>query len=118
VLLIAGAPAAAQENIKILGVTMSAMMGGGFKPAGTEFLCTAIDNGRCYDGKKWHDLFPPGPRKYATDAPDKVTCAAFVGGDCWTVDRKWYRMPRGQLMGVTMSPMSATPGAFMTAPLR
>ena len=117
VLLAAGGPVSAAD-VKILGVQMSAMRGGAFKPAGTQLLCTSLQEGRCYDGSKWHDLFPPGPKKFATDAPEKVTCMAIVDGDCWTVDRKWYRLPRGQLMGVTLSAMSPSAGAFVTAPLR
>ncbi|HZL40045.1 MAG TPA: hypothetical protein VFC45_07165 [Pseudolabrys sp.] len=117
VLLAAGGTGFA-ENVKVFGVTMSPMMGGGFKPAGTTLICTSLDEGRCYDGNIWHDLFPPGPRRYATDAPDKVVCMAIANGDCWTTARKWYRLPRGQLMGINAGVMSPTPGAFVTAPLR
>ena len=117
VLLFAAGGTALAADVQILGVRMSAMYGGAFKPAGTQLLCTSLQDGRCYDGKVWHDLFPPGPKKYATDAPEKVTCMAIVDGDCWTVDRKWCRLPRGQLMGVTLSPMSPSAGAFVTAPL-
>jgi len=51
-------------------------------------------------------------------APDRVACMAIADGDCWTTDRKWYRLPRGQLQGIHGGVMGPTPGAFITAPLR
>jgi hypothetical protein len=105
-------------NVKVFGVQMSPMRGGGFKPSGTELQCTSLDEGRCYDGKRWINLFPPGPRKYAKDVPDRVACMVIADGDCWTTDRKWYRLPKGQLQGIHGGVMGPTPGAFITAPLR
>ena len=43
---------------------------------------------------------------------------AITDGDCWTVDRKWYRLPQGQLMRFYSSIMTTAPGALVTAPLR
>ena len=117
VLMLAVGGIASAEEVKVFGVTMSPMKGGGFKPSGTTLVCTSIDESRCYDGKTWHNLFPPGPRRYATDAPAKVACMAIASGDCWTTDGKWYRLPKGQLMGIYGGVMSPTPGAFITAPL-
>jgi hypothetical protein len=58
---------------------------------------TSLDGGRCYDGKKWVDIFPAGPRKYEKEVPNRVACMAIADGDRWTTDWKWYRLPRRQL---------------------
>ena len=66
-LLLAVSGAVTAADVRIFGVQMSPMMDGGFKPAGTELQCTSLQEGQCYDDKVWHDLFPPGPHKYAAD---------------------------------------------------
>ena len=119
ILLIGSGTVSAQDgHVRIFGLTMSPIHGGGFKPAGTDLICTSIESGRCYDGRKWHNLFPAGRHRYAQNPPERVACAAIVDGDCWSTDRKWYRLPRGQLSGIRGGVLSPTPGAFITAPLR
>ena len=100
------------QDVKVFGATPGRV--NGFVPAGTELVCKAIDAGRCWDGRKWHALYPIGPRKYAVPTSDEVACAVIVQSDCWT-GNAWYRLPSGQLFGRTPDRLG---GAFVTAPLR
>jgi hypothetical protein len=101
------------QNVRVFGANVPAR-GGAFVPAGTDLACMAVDAGRCRDGKKWHALYPTGPRKYSVPTSDEVACVVIVESDCWT-GSAWYRLPSGQIFG-------RTPGglgwAFVTAPLR
>src|SRR4051794_35475319 len=54
---------------QVFGVQMSPMCGGRFKPSSTELQFTSVDEGRCYDVKRWIKLFPPGPRKIRNGRP-------------------------------------------------
>lgn len=81
----------ATQNIKVFGATVPAR-GYSFVPAGTDLACRAIEDGRCFDGKVWHRLFPDGQRKYAVPTTDEVECIVIAGGDCWT-GKVWYRLP-------------------------
>jgi len=99
------------QNVRVFGANVPAR-GGAFVPAGTDLACTAIDGGRCYDGKNWHALYPAGPRKYAAPTYDEVACVVIANSDCWT-GNEWYRLPSGQLFGRTPGKLR---GAFVTAP--
>ncbi len=101
------------ENIKIFGANVPAR-NFAFVPAGTSLACRAIDKGRCYDGKIWHDLFPSGPRKYSIPTTEEVECIVIAGGDCWT-GKDWYRLPPGKIFGRTVQMRG---WSFITAPLR
>jgi hypothetical protein len=101
------------QNVKIFGATVPAR-GYAFVPAGTDLACRAIDDGRCFDGRAWHRLFPEGPRKYAIPATNEVECIVIADGDCWT-GKEWYRLPRGKIFGRTMQLRG---GSFITAPLQ
>ena len=101
------------NNIKVFGANVPAR-GGAFVPAGTKLACFAINAGRCWDGKNWHELLPAGARKYAVPTSNEVTCTVIADDDCWT-GTEWYRLPRGRLFGRTVP---ARGWAFVTAPLR
>src|SRR5581483_10846932 len=103
----------ASQNIRVFGA-YPGRLGGAFAPAGTDLACWAIDAGRCWDGRKWHNLFPAGPRKYAVPTTDTVACIVIASGDCWT-GKDWYRLPSGQVFGRTPTMLR---GAFVTAPAR
>ena len=92
---------------------------GAFQPANTDLVCFSMNNAYCWDGKKWHHLYPNGRRRYAAATNDRVACSVIVApsNDCWT-GSNWYRLPRGQVFGVIGGFFSNTPGAFITAPLR
>jgi hypothetical protein len=79
------------DDVKVFGVTRA----DGFNTTGTDMVCKAIDAGRCWDGNKWHALFPGGPRIYAAPTSDEIACVAIAQGDCWT-GTEWYRLPSGQ----------------------
>jgi hypothetical protein len=96
---------------------------GAFIPAGTELSCAALSkDGRCWDGKRWHRLFPNGSRHYRHANGAKVACIVIVNpeADCWTGDA-WYRLPHGQLYGIVAPSQGGIngepPGAFITTPL-
>jgi hypothetical protein len=42
------------ENVRVMGANVPAR-GFAFVPAGTDLACVAINAGRCWDGKKWHE---------------------------------------------------------------
>src|SRR4051812_39908564 len=74
----------AAQDVKVFGANVPAR-GGAFTPAGrTDLACTAIDAGRCYDGKTWRALYPAVPREYAVPTTDKVACVVIAQADCWT----------------------------------
>lgn len=79
-------PANAQEAV-IYGNRQSALAvpSGAFVPTGTDWECAAIDGRRCWDGKVWHELYPPEPRVYARNVPQRVACRAITKSnhDCW-----------------------------------
>jgi hypothetical protein len=100
------------QDVKVFGATPGRV--NGFVPAGTELVCKAIDAGRCWDGQKWHALYPTGPRKYAVPTSDEVACVVIAQADCWT-GSEWYRLPSGQIFSRTPRMLR---GAFVTAPLR
>jgi hypothetical protein len=101
------------ENVRVMGANVPAR-GFAFVPAGTDLACAAINAGRCWDGKKWHALYPSGPRQYAVPTSDEVACVVIAGSDCWT-GSNWYRLPSGQIFGRTPGKLR---GAFVTTPLR
>lgn len=109
------------ENARIFGRRLSPMSEtpGAFVPAATSLTCYSLDNGRCWDGKKWHRLYPKGPRSYAKPKGAKVACSVIVepSNDCWT-GAEWYRLPAGNLFGIVGGFASQHPSAFITAPLR
>ena len=108
--------AAQAEQAAIYGVNVSAMQGGGFKPAGASFVCAAIEpDGRCWDGHTWHTLYPAGPRHYAR-VTGQVDCRAITKftGDCWD-GHAWYKLPYGTLYGIVLPAWEG--GAFRTTPL-
>lgn len=79
------------EQIKVFGVQLPPQDGGGFKPAGTDLVCGVVSkNGLCFDGKKWHRLFPAGPRRYSP-VTGPVTCNVIVDADCWDGEH-WFRL--------------------------
>lgn len=92
---------------------------GAFQPANTDLVCFSMNEANCWDGKKWHHLYPMGRRHYAIAKDERVACSVIVApsNDCWT-GAVWYRLPRGQVFGVIGGFFSNTPGAFITEPLR
>jgi hypothetical protein len=117
--IIAG-PASA-ETATVYGTTATVFSKnyGAFQPANTDLVCFSMNDANCWDGKKWHHLYPDGRRLYAVATNDRVACSVIVApsNDCWTGSH-WYRLPRGQVFGVIGGFFSNTPGAFITEPLR
>jgi hypothetical protein len=109
------------ETATVYGTTAGIFSGtpGAFRPANTGLSCFSLDKGKCWDGRKWHRLYPAGPRHYAVATTERVACSVIVapGNDCWT-GSVWYRLPHGQIFGAVAGIFSRTPGAFVTAPLR
>ncbi len=108
--------AATAEQIAVYGATLPGWQGGAFRPAGTELSCTELDrNGRCWDGHKWHILYPPGQRHYAR-ANGQVDCMVIVkqSADCWD-GRHRYKLPIGTIFGAVLPGFQG--GAFRTMPL-
>ena len=107
----------AEDHIRVYGWDLPAWQGGGFRPAGTELAYMALDNGSCWDGQRWHRLYPEGPRTYAR-ATGRVACRIIDidQPSCWD-GSEWYRLPSGTLYGVIAGIISPTPGAFITTPL-
>ena len=101
------------ENVRVMGANVPAR-GGAFVPVGSQLACVAIDAGRGWDGKKWHALYPIGPRQYAVPTSNEVACVVIAGSDCWT-GSAWYRLPSGQILGRTPGKLR---GAFVTTPLQ
>ena len=91
---------------------------GSFHPAKSDLHCYATDDDRCYDGKVWRMIYPPGQRKYAKPATEMVACVAIMkqSHDCWD-GINWYRLPQGILSGIISGALSPDEGAFITAPL-
>src|SRR5260370_36895971 len=84
---VAAHPQQPSENVRVMGANVPAR-GGAFVPAGTDLACVAINAGRCWDGKKWHALYPSGPRQYAVPTSAEVACGVIAGSDGWT-GRAW-----------------------------
>jgi hypothetical protein len=109
------------EKATVYGTTASifSKIPGVFLPANTDLACFSMNDANCWDGKKWHRLFPSGRRHYAIPAADRVACSVIVApsNDCWT-GSAWYRLPKGQVFGVIGGFFSNTPGAFITEPLQ
>jgi hypothetical protein len=108
-------PAHAEEAL-VYGITLPASQGGGFRPAGTNFACAGLDkDGRCWDGKAWHSLYPVGPRRYSL-VQGQVDCVVItkITGDCWD-GHAWYKLPLGSVNGVVLP--ASEGGAFRTTPL-
>ena len=104
------------EEASVFGVQLPAMLGGGFRPAGTDVVCFGLDkDGRCWDGKAWHSLYPLGRRQYSR-AWGQVDCVVItkITGDCWD-GNKWYKLPWGAVSGVVLP--AGLGGAFRTTPL-
>ncbi len=112
---------ARSETATVYGTTASILTKhpGAFLPANTDLVCFSMNESKCWDGKKWHQLYPSGRRHYAVATADKVACRVIVapGNDCWT-GTAWYRLPRGQILGVIGGFFSMAPGAFITAPMQ
>jgi hypothetical protein len=72
VLLGTTTPTDAAETARVFGLqapAWEATMPGSFMPAGTQLSCAAISaDGKCWDGRAWHRLFPAGPRHYMADS--------------------------------------------------
>jgi hypothetical protein len=115
------AVAAGAEEARIYGVTQGPMSSraGTFTPAKSNLYCYSVQDNRCWDGSAWHEIFPRGPRHYATPTTNTVSCVAIMkeSHDCWD-GSNWYRLPPGQLQGVLAGPLAHDAGVFMTAPLR
>jgi hypothetical protein len=60
-------PAAPVQADQIFGARMDpgSSMPGAFRPAGTWIGCYSINGNQCWDGKRWQELYPAGPRHYA-----------------------------------------------------
>ncbi len=104
------------EEVNVYGLNLPAFQGGGFRPAGTNLVCGALDkNGRCWDGKAWYDLYPLGPRHYAR-AQGQIDCVVITKetSDCWD-GYAWYKLPFGTIYGVILP--AHLGGAFRTTPL-
>ncbi len=112
---------ASAEKATVYGTTAGifSKTPGVFLPANTDLTCFSMNDANCWDGKKWHRLYPSGRRHYAISATDRVACSVIVApsNDCWT-GSAWYRLPKGQVFGVIGGFFSNTPGAFITAPLQ
>jgi hypothetical protein len=118
-LLTVAVPSAAfAEEVSVYGITLPPISPtpGALQPAGTNLACYGLDeDGRCWDGRFWHVLYPPGPRRYAR-APGQVDCVVVtkVTGDCWD-GHAWYKLPRGAVYGLVLPAFQG--GAFRTTPL-
>jgi hypothetical protein len=114
------APALA-ETATVYGTTASVFSAnsGAFLPANTNLACFGMNQANCWDGKKWHQLYPTGHRHYVVATTDRIACSVIVApsNDCWT-GSVWYRLPKGQVFGVIGGFFSNTPGAFITSPLQ
>jgi hypothetical protein len=112
---------ASSETASVYGMTASILSAnpGAFLPANSSLVCFSLKESNCWDGKKWHQLYPSGRREYAIATTDQVACSVVVAprNDCWT-GSAWYRLPKGQLFGVIGGMFSNAPGAFITAPLQ
>jgi hypothetical protein len=110
---------ALSETATVYGTTASFLSAnpGAFLPANTDLVCFSMNEGNCWDGKKWHHLYPSGRRHYAVASTDRIACSVIVApsNDCWT-GSAWYRLPKGQIFGAIGGFLSKTPGAFVTAP--
>lgn len=119
--LAVSAAASFAQTATVYGTTASIFSAtpGAFLPANTDLACFSMNKENCWDGRKWHRLFPAGPRHYTAATSDRVACTVVVApqNDCWT-GSIWYRLPKGQVFGVVAGFFSKTPGAFVTAPLR
>ena len=115
--LVAFPLAAHAQGITLYGMNRSPMMGGGFAPSDPGLVCTATRDGKCFDGKVWHPLFPPGPHKFSR-AQGTVACRVIIrdDGSCWD-GSAWNRLPRGTIQGTVGGILGPTPGAFITTPL-
>jgi hypothetical protein len=118
-MLLANSALALSETATVYGTTASILSAnpGAFLPANSDLVCFSMNDGNCWDGTKWHHLYPSGPRHYIISATDRVACSVIVAprNDCWT-GSAWYRLPKGQVFGVIGSFFSRTPGAFITTP--
>jgi hypothetical protein len=104
------------EEASVYGVQLPAVQGGGFRPAGTDLVCFGLDkDGRCWDGKAWHSLYPLGRRQYSS-ATGQVDCVVITKstGDCWD-GKKWYKLFWSTVSGVVLPAWQG--GAFRTTPL-
>ena len=112
---------ALSETATVYGTTagMFSAHPGAFLPANSDLVCFSMNDLNCWDGKKWHQLYPSGRRHYVIATTDRVACSVIVapGNDCWT-GSAWYRLPKGQVFGVIGGFFSRTPGAFITTPLQ
>jgi hypothetical protein len=119
-LLALGTGPAGAETTTVYGTVASILSAhpGAFLPANSDRVCFSMNGSKCWDGKKWIELVPAGPRRFTIATTDKVACAIIVepNNDCWT-GTTWYRLPSGQLFGVIGGVFSIMPGAFITAPL-
>ena len=117
-LIVAALPfeAAQAEEVSIYGVNLPAVRGGGFQPAGTNFICFGFDkDSRCWDGKTWQSIYPLGPRHFSrTNAQVDCVVVTKITGDCWD-GHTWYKLPLGTVFGVVLP--SVQGGAFRTTPL-
>lgn len=117
--LLANPASALSETATIYGTTASILSAnpGAFLPANSDLVCFSMNEGNCWDGKKWHHLYPSGRRHYIVSTTGRVACSVIVAprNDCWT-GSAWYRLPKGQVFGVIGSFFSRTPGAFITVP--
>jgi hypothetical protein len=110
--------AAIAEEVRVYGVTLppTSPTPGAFQPAGTNLTCYGFDkDGRCWDGKAWHNVHPPGPRRYAR-AQGQVDCVVVTKatGDCWD-GHAWYKLPLEAVSGLVLPAFQG--GAFRTTPL-
>jgi hypothetical protein len=111
----------AAPRVRVFGVNagIASATPGAFLPANSDLVCYALnDEGQCWDGKIWHPLYPSGPRQFVKTEGETVACRVIDldSADCWT-GTSWYRLPKGQVMGVVSSPVSATRGAFLARSL-
>jgi hypothetical protein len=110
---------ALSETATVYGTTASIFSRnpGAFLPANTSLVCFSMNESNCWDGRKWHQLYPSGHRSYKVATTDQIACGVIVAprNDCWT-GSAWYRLPKGQVFGVIGGFFSDTPGAFITVP--
>ena len=109
----------ASDDVRVFGVQagIASSTPGAFLPAGTKLACYSIQEGRCWDGKRWHSLYPGGERHYQHSSI-AVECLIIVSpeSDCWT-GSAWFKLPQGQVFGVQEGIAMSKPGAFKTMPL-